>query len=125
MLIGVFLVVFLGRTVVKVILTCSCFVGGSVTAGLGIYDTMQYVQPPVNTWCVGQACSMASLLLAAGAKGCRYSLPNSRVMVHQPSGAAQVSCKNGKIKHNACSVVIRVCTQSGIVGNFQMSFPDV
>lgn len=63
--------------------------GGSVTAGLGIYDTMQYVQPPINTWCVGQACSMASLLLAAGENGQRYSLPNSRVMVHQPSGAAQ------------------------------------
>ncbi|KAK7099988.1 ATP-dependent Clp protease proteolytic subunit-like [Littorina saxatilis] len=62
--------------------------GGSVTAGLGIYDTMQYVQPPINTWCVGQACSMASLLLAAGQKGHRYSLPNSRVMVHQPSGQA-------------------------------------
>jgi len=62
--------------------------GGSVTAGLGIYDTMQYVLPPIATWCVGQACSMASLLLAAGAPGMRYSLPNSRIMVHQPSGGA-------------------------------------
>ncbi|XP_038048348.1 ATP-dependent Clp protease proteolytic subunit, mitochondrial-like [Patiria miniata] len=62
--------------------------GGSVTAGLGIYDTMQYVLPPISTWCVGQACSMASLLLAAGTPGMRYSLPNSRVMVHQPSGQA-------------------------------------
>ncbi|KAL8582073.1 hypothetical protein ACOMHN_003994 [Nucella lapillus] len=62
--------------------------GGSVTAGLGIYDTMQYVQPAINTWCVGQACSMASLLLAAGQQGFRYSLPNSRVMIHQPSGQA-------------------------------------
>ncbi|XP_076463203.1 ATP-dependent Clp protease proteolytic subunit, mitochondrial-like [Babylonia areolata] len=62
--------------------------GGSVTAGLGIYDTMQYIQPPISTWCVGQACSMASLLLCAGEKGMRYSLPNSRVMVHQPSGQA-------------------------------------
>ena len=61
-----------------------------MTAGLGIYDTMQYVQPPINTWCVGQACSMASLLLCAGEKGMRYSLPNSRVMVHQPSGQAAV-----------------------------------
>lgn len=60
--------------------------GGSVTAGLGIYDTMQYVLPPVATWCVGQACSMASLLLAAGAKGMRHSLPNARIMTHQPSG---------------------------------------
>jgi len=62
--------------------------GGSVTAGLGIYDTMQYVLPPIATWCVGQACSMASLLLAAGSPGMRYSLPNSRIMVHQPSGGA-------------------------------------
>jgi len=62
--------------------------GGSVTAGLGIYDTMQYVQPPIATWCVGQACSMASLLLASGAEGMRYSLPNSRIMIHQPSGGA-------------------------------------
>jgi len=62
--------------------------GGSVTAGLGIYDTMQYVLPPIATWCVGQACSMASLLVAAGSPGMRYSLPNSRIMVHQPSGGA-------------------------------------
>ncbi|XP_034184025.1 caseinolytic protease proteolytic subunit [Osmia lignaria lignaria] len=60
--------------------------GGSVTSGLGIYDTMQYVLPPVATWCVGQACSMASLLLAAGTKGMRHSLPNARIMTHQPSG---------------------------------------
>ncbi|XP_022918023.1 ATP-dependent Clp protease proteolytic subunit [Onthophagus taurus] len=60
--------------------------GGSVTAGLAIYDTMQYIQPPVATWCVGQAASMGSLLLAAGAPGMRYSLPNSRIMIHQPSG---------------------------------------
>ncbi|XP_029640106.1 ATP-dependent Clp protease proteolytic subunit, mitochondrial [Octopus sinensis] len=60
--------------------------GGSVTAGLGIYDTMQYVQPPIATWCVGQACSMASLLLSAGTPGMRHSLPNSRIMIHQPSG---------------------------------------
>jgi len=63
--------------------------GGHVTAGLGIYDTMQYVLPPVATWCVGQACSMASLLLAAGTPGMRHSLPNARIMVHQPSGGAQ------------------------------------
>nr|ACO12976.1 ATP-dependent Clp protease proteolytic subunit, mitochondrial precursor [Lepeophtheirus salmonis] len=60
--------------------------GGSVTAGLAIYDTMQYIQPPIATWCVGQACSMGSLLLTAGTKGMRHSLPNSRIMVHQPSG---------------------------------------
>ena len=63
--------------------------GGVVTAGLAIYDTMQYVRCDVSTICVGQACSAASLLLTAGAKGKRYSLPNSRVMIHQPSGGAQ------------------------------------
>ena len=62
--------------------------GGVVTAGLGIYDTMQYIRPPVATWCVGQACSMASLLLAAGSPGMRHALPNARIMVHQPSGGA-------------------------------------
>jgi ATP-dependent Clp protease, protease subunit len=63
--------------------------GGSVTSGLAIYDTMQYVKPPIATWCVGQACSMGSLLLAAGEPGMRHSLPNSRIMIHQPSGGAQ------------------------------------
>jgi ATP-dependent Clp protease protease subunit len=62
--------------------------GGSVTAGLAIYDTMQYVLPPISTWCVGQACSMGSLLLAAGTPGMRHSLPNARIMIHQPSGGA-------------------------------------
>jgi ATP-dependent Clp protease protease subunit len=60
--------------------------GGYVTAGLAIYDTMQYIRPAVHTMVVGQAASMAAVLLAAGAKGHRYSLPNSRIMVHQPSG---------------------------------------
>jgi ATP-dependent Clp protease protease subunit len=63
--------------------------GGVVSAGLAIYDTMQYVRCPVSTVCIGQAASMGSLLLAAGAKGKRYALPNSRIMVHQPSGGAQ------------------------------------
>ncbi|MCP9264043.1 ATP-dependent Clp protease proteolytic subunit, mitochondrial [Dirofilaria immitis] len=62
---------------------------GSVTAGLGIYDTMQYISAPVATWCIGQAASMGSLLLSAGAKGMRTSLPNARIMVHQPSGGAE------------------------------------
>ncbi len=62
--------------------------GGVVTAGLAIYDTMQYVLPPIATWCVGQACSMASLLLCAGSPSMRHSLPNSRIMIHQPSGHA-------------------------------------
>lgn len=63
--------------------------GGVVTSGLAMYDTMQYIKPDVATLCIGQACSMGSLLLAAGAAGKRYSLPNSRIMVHQPSGGAQ------------------------------------
>jgi ATP-dependent Clp protease protease subunit len=63
--------------------------GGVVTSGLGIYDTMQYIRPDVSTVCLGQAASMGSLLLAAGAPGKRYSLPNARIMVHQPSGGAQ------------------------------------
>ncbi|MEF2148093.1 ATP-dependent Clp endopeptidase proteolytic subunit ClpP [Luteimonas sp. FXH3W] len=63
--------------------------GGLVTAGLGIYDTMQYIKPDVSTICVGQAASMGALLLAAGAAGKRYSLPNSRVMIHQPLGGFQ------------------------------------
>ena len=60
--------------------------GGVVTSGLAIYDTMRYIKPKVATLCMGQACSMGSLLLTAGEKGMRYSLPNSRVMIHQPSG---------------------------------------
>jgi ATP-dependent Clp protease, protease subunit len=63
--------------------------GGIVTAGLAIYDTMRFIKPDVSTICVGQAASMGSFLLAAGAKGKRYMLPNSRVMIHQPSGGAQ------------------------------------
>jgi len=63
--------------------------GGLVTSGLGIYDTMQYIKPPVSTLCIGQASSMGSFLLAAGEKGKRYSLPNSRIMVHQPSAGYQ------------------------------------
>lgn len=63
--------------------------GGVVTSGLAMYDTMQYIKPDVATVCIGQACSMGSLLLCAGATGKRYSLPNSRIMVHQPSGGAQ------------------------------------
>jgi ATP-dependent Clp protease protease subunit len=63
--------------------------GGVVTSGMSIYDTMQYIRSPVSTVCVGQAASMGSLLLCAGAKGKRFSLPNSRIMIHQPSGGAQ------------------------------------
>jgi ATP-dependent Clp protease protease subunit len=63
--------------------------GGSVTAGLGIYDTMQYVKPPITTICLGQASSMGALLLAAGTKGKRFALPNARIMIHQPMGGFQ------------------------------------
>jgi ATP-dependent Clp protease protease subunit len=63
--------------------------GGVVTSGLAIYDTMQFIKPPVSTLCIGQAASMGSLLLTAGAKDMRFSLPNSRIMVHQPSGGFQ------------------------------------
>lgn len=63
--------------------------GGSVTAGMAIYDTMQFIKPDVSTLCVGQACSMGAFLLAGGTKGKRYTLPNSRVMIHQPLGGFQ------------------------------------
>jgi len=63
--------------------------GGSVTAGLAIYDTMQFIKPDISTLCIGQASSMGALLLTAGAKGKRFSLPNSRIMVHQPSAGYQ------------------------------------
>ncbi len=63
--------------------------GGSVTAGLAIYDTMQFIKPDVSTLCIGQAASMGAFLLAAGTKGKRFSLPNSRMMIHQPSGGSQ------------------------------------
>ncbi len=63
--------------------------GGTVTSGLAIYDTMQYIRPAISTLCIGQAASMGSLLLAGGAEGQRFALPNARIMVHQPSGGAQ------------------------------------
>ena len=63
--------------------------GGSITAGMAIYDTMQFIRPDVTTICVGQCASMAAFLLAAGAKGKRFALPNSRILIHQPSGGAQ------------------------------------
>ena len=69
--------------------------GGVVSAGLAVYDTMQFIKPDVSTMCVGQACSAASLLLMAGAKGKRFALPNSRVMIHQPSGGAQGQATDG------------------------------
>ena len=74
--------------------------GGLVTAGLGIYDTMQYVKPEVTTLCIGQAASMGSFLLGAGAKGKRFSLPNSRIMVHQPSAGFQGQATDIEIHAN-------------------------
>ena len=74
--------------------------GGLVTAGLGIYDTMQYIKPDVSTLCIGQAASMGSFLLAAGAKGKRFFLPNSRIMVHQPSAGFQGQATDIEIHAN-------------------------
>ena len=74
--------------------------GGLVTAGLGIYDTMQYIRPDISTLCIGQAASMGSFLLAAGTKGKRFSLPNSRIMVHQPSAGFQGQATDIEIHAN-------------------------
>ena len=74
--------------------------GGLVTAGLGIYDTMQYIKPDVSTLCIGQAASMGSFLLASGKKGKRFSLPNSRIMVHQPSAGFQGQATDIEIHAN-------------------------
>ncbi len=74
--------------------------GGLVTAGLGVYDTMQYIKPDVSTFCIGQASSMGSFLLSAGAKGKRFSLPNSRIMVHQPSAGFQGQATDIEIHAN-------------------------
>jgi ATP-dependent Clp protease protease subunit len=72
--------------------------GGSVTAGLAIYDTMQFIQPEVCTYCLGQAASMGAVLLAGGAKGKRFALPNSRVMIHQPWGGTQGTARDMEIQ---------------------------
>lgn len=72
--------------------------GGSVTAGLAVYDTMQYIKPDIATVCIGQASSMGALLLAAGANGKRYSLPNSRILIHQPLGGVQGQAADIKIQ---------------------------
>ena len=72
--------------------------GGTITAGLGIYDTMQYIKPDVSTICLGQAASMGAFLLAGGAKGKRFALPNSRIMIHQPMGGAEGQATDIKIQ---------------------------
>lgn len=74
--------------------------GGVVTSGMAMYDTMRYIDCDVNTLCIGQACSMGSLLLAGGAKGKRFSLPNSRIMIHQPSGGARGMASDIEIQAN-------------------------
>jgi len=74
--------------------------GGSVTAGLAIYDTMQFLKPDVSTYCIGQAASMGAVLLAAGTKGKRYSLPHSRIMIHQPWGGVQGTASDISIQAN-------------------------
>ena len=94
--------------------------GGVVTSGLSIYDTMQYIRPKVSTLCIGQAASMGSLLLAAGETGMRYSLPNSRVMVHQPSGGFQGQASDIalqakeilELKERLNKIYVKHCSQS-------------
>jgi len=94
--------------------------GGVVTSGLSIYDTMQYIKPKVSTLCIGQAASMGSLLLTAGAKGMRFSLPNSRIMVHQPSGGFQGQASDIalhakeilELKDRLNKIYVRHCGQS-------------
>jgi ATP-dependent Clp protease protease subunit len=90
--------------------------GGIVTAGLSIYDTMQFVKPDVSTMCIGQAASMGSLLLAGGAKGKRYCLPHSRIMIHQPLGGARGQATDVEIQarevRNAKDVIIKILVDS-------------
>lgn len=85
--------------------------GGSVTAGLAIYDTMQFVKPDVCTYCLGQAASMGSLLLTAGAKGKRFALPNSRIMIHQPWGGAQGTASDITIQAEEINRMKKILTE--------------
>ncbi|MBL4573229.1 MAG: ATP-dependent Clp endopeptidase proteolytic subunit ClpP [Gammaproteobacteria bacterium] len=82
--------------------------GGSVTAGLSVYDTMQFIKPDVSTMCIGQAASMGAMLLAGGAKGKRLALPHSRMMIHQPSGGAQGQASDIEIQANEI-IKLRKC----------------
>jgi ATP-dependent Clp protease, protease subunit len=84
--------------------------GGVVTAGMAIYDTMQYIKPPVSTICIGQAASMGALLLTAGAKGQRFALPNARIMIHQPLGGAQGQATDIEIQTKEILRMKRVLT---------------
>lgn len=98
--------------------------GGVVTSGLAIYDTMQHIRPPVSTVCMGQAASMGSLLLAAGEKGMRYALPNSRIMVHQPSGGFQGQATDIEI-HARETLAIRERLNNIYVKHTGQSLQDV
>ena len=82
--------------------------GGVVTSGMAMYDTMQYISCDVNTLCIGQACSMGSLLLAGGAKGKRFALPNSRIMIHQPSGGFRGQATDIEINAKEILTVVRL-----------------
>lgn len=86
--------------------------GGVVTAGLAIYDTMQYIKPAVSTIVMGQAASMGAFLLAGGAKGKRFSLPNSRIMIHQPSGGAQGQATDIEIQYNEIKRLKEILTRT-------------
>ena len=89
--------------------------GGSVTAGLAIYDTMQFISCPVHTYCIGQAASMGAVLLTAGAKGHRFSLPNARIMIHQPWGGAEGKASDIEI---TCQEILRLKeTLNGILSS--------
>ncbi len=93
--------------------------GGVITSGLAMYDTMQYIKSPVTTVCIGQACSMGSVLLAAGEPGKRFALPNSRIMIHQPSGGAQGQATDIeiqareilKLRHRLNEIYVHHCKQ--------------
>src|SRR3712207_3001980 len=86
--------------------------GGSITAGMAVYDTMQFIRPDVTTICVGQCASMGALLLAAGTKGKRFALPNSRILIHQPSGGAQGQATDVRIQ---AEEIIRMRDRKSVV----------
>jgi ATP-dependent Clp protease protease subunit len=85
--------------------------GGSVTSGLAIYDTMQFVECPISTWCIGQASSMGAVLLAAGTKGKRFSLPHARVMIHQPWGGARGTAEDIHIQAREIKTLKKVLVE--------------
>ena len=100
--------------------------GGSITAGMAIYDTMQFIRPDVSTLCVGQCASMGALLLAAGAKGKRFALPNSRILIHQPSIAGGIGGQASDIKIQAEEIIrMRELTSSIIAKHTGQPFEQV